>query len=632
MVSGTLALASAIAALDREDLARLVQARRPIAAGGVADPIGLATELLRSESIARVLAPLDREVLWVLATHNWLASPSINERLTGLGLVGADVSHTEARHEPVPLPEVEAALRSGLEASGIDWDSFIAEARPEVSSKELLGAGTTPGTTASPARTAAWFTPALTAIGEAAECLRALQVGGLRLNRSGVVGVAAARELADRTAVAPTAVAHALQLLSSAGLTVAAEHRLVPAASAAAWLALPHPSRWLVLARAFLATIPAPLRNSITDGSSTTDGGSIGPDLRGAHAQLPSRFPLLPPGDLAAAQQFVLDAEHLGCTTLGVLTPIARQLLAGIDVPVAVVAKLLPPAATGVYLQPDLTVLAPGPLDPASEAAVAALSQPEQIGPASMRRVTEASIAAAYDRGVTRESAHETFARLSMTGVPQPLEYLLTSVAERIGRIVVHNHQGLEGRSRIHIAQPALAETALVDRQLQHLQLTRSPHPSSDQFVVLFSRLRPDHVISAFNEARYHASLAGEAPAPGGLHDPDPAPVPGAIETLESRTLPPTSTEQEPDPVEAMIERVYLAARTEPEAAAFTRRLELAIRDKAAVAVTAESRGQRRTFTLTPVALTDGRLRAADLGAGVERTLPVSMIVAVEPA
>ena len=628
-MSGTLALASAIAALDREALARLVQARRPLAAGGVADPIGLAAELLRSESITRVLAPLDRETLRVLASHDWQCSPDIVQRLTGLGLVGADSSHTDP--EPVALIEVDTLLRTALEATGIEWDAFVAEVSSQPGISVSAEFATNSSATTGPASAAAWFTPALTAVGEAAECLRALQGGGLRLNRSGVVGVAAARELAERTAVTPTAVAHALRLLSSAGLTVAVEHRLVPAASAASWLALPHQARWLALARAFLATIPSPLRESITEGNTIT------PDLGGAHAHLPGRFPLLPSGDLSTAQQFVLDAEHLGCTALGALTPVAQQILAGVDVPVTVVAELLPPAATGVYLQPDLTILAPGPLDPESEASLAALTRPEQIGPASMRRVTEASLAAAFERGVTRESAHETFSRLSMTGVPQPLEYLLTSVAERIGRIVVHEHQGLEGRSRIRIAQPALAGTALVDRQLQHLQLTRSLIAQGDEFVVLFSRLRPDHVVSAFNEARYHASLAGEPADPAVLNgagsaardsDAVAAEVPATI--AGAAAMP--AQDPDPDPIEAMIERVYLAARTEPAAAAFTRRLELAIRDKTAVAVTAESRGQRRTFTLTPVALTDGRLRATDVGAGVERTFPVSMIVAVEPA
>nr|WP_245190323.1 helicase-associated domain-containing protein [Leucobacter exalbidus] len=338
---------------------------------------------------------------------------------------------------------------------------------------------------------------------------------------------------------------------------------------------------------------------------------------------------------------------------------------------------MLPAAAVNVYLQPDLTVLAPGPLDPQSEALLAELTLPEQIGPASMRRITEASLAAAFERGLTPAEARETFERLSFTGVPQPLDYLLTSVAERIGRIVVQEHYGAEGRSRIRVALPALAETVLVDRQLQHLQLTRASASLPGDVTVLFSRLRPDHVVTAFSEARYHASLAGDpaarglnsrgtgaastsavtepttytgadaatelpaespdapAVASGGEEQAQPdsaAPDTAAIAVSAPATAATTDEAPAPHPYEALIERVFVAARTEPEAAAFTRRLELAIRDKTPVNVTAESRGQRRTFKLLPVALTDGRLRATDGPAGVERTFPVSMIVSVDPA
>ena len=60
-----------------------------------------------------------------------------------------------------------------------------------------------------------------------------------------------------------------------------------------------------------------------------------------------------------------------------------------------------------------------------------------------------------------------------------------------------------------------------------------------------------------------------------------------------------------------------------------TRRLELAIRDRSPVRVTAVAGKDEREFTLLPVSLKGGRLRATDQQAGVERTLPVSAITAV---
>jgi len=61
-----------------------------------------------------------------------------------------------------------------------------------------------------------------------------------------------------------------------------------------------------------------------------------------------------------------------------------------------------------------------------------------------------------------------------------------------------------------------------------------------------------------------------------------------------------------------------------------SRRLELAIRHRRPVQVTAVAGAHEHVFTLLPLSLRGGRLRATDQQAGVERTLPVSAITAVE--
>ena len=76
---------------------------------------------------------------------------------------------------------------------------------------------------------------------------------------------------------------------------------------------------------------------------------------------------------------------------------------------------------------------------------------------------------------------------------------------------------------------------------------------------------------------------------------------------------------------------MFEATQAASGAGDLSRKLELAIRDKSPVQVTAAAGSDERTFTLLPVALTGGRLRATDQVAGVERTLPLSAIVAVAP-
>ncbi|UOQ56413.1 helicase-associated domain-containing protein [Leucobacter allii] len=268
-------------------------------------------------------------------------------------------------------------------------------------------------------------------------------------------------------------------------------------------------------------------------------------------------------------------------------------------------------------MQPDLSVVVPGPLAPEDEADLAAVTRPEHIGVASTRRIADASVAEALDRGRSAAEVRGIFTRLSLTGIPQPLDYLLDALAERVGSIVVAEHTGDEGRTSITVSRLDLADTLLVDRALQHLQL----HRRSPTGTRLFSRLRSEHVAAALADARYHASGASADRAPAPPASPSDA-APGAPGPSDPDAL--------PAPLGALVERVYLAARSEPGSADFTRRLELAIRDRSPVLVTAEARGQRHTFTLLPVSVNGGRLRATDQSAGVERTLPVSVITAVE--
>ena len=625
-MSGTLALASAIAEMDRDTLVALVRSRRPHAPASIIDPIGLASDLLKVESITRALAPLDRTRLDAVRDPAGADAMLVTE-LIGLGLLGREAG------EPVRLPEVELVLGEALgeapgEAPGdgelgnasVDSPegagggaSRAADPESDVPSQEAGGAATAPH-----ADTSAWFTSALTAVGQSAECLRTLRDRPGKLNRSGSIAVATVKQLADTTGVEPDGVALALAALLRAGLvtTLKADQLLITTAASGTWLELTHVHRWIALAQAAARTMPAPLRIEWGAAAETEA------DLRGIVASIPRRYPLLPPAELAAVSDFVRAAEFLGLTLEGRFTAVADATLAGVGDVSEAVATAMPATADGVYVQPDLSVVVPGPLAPHDEAVLAALARPEHIGVATTRRITEASIAEAYERGLTPDSAREAFARISLTGIPQPLEYLLSSLGERVGGIVVGDYIGDEGRTRITLARPDIAATLVVDRALQHLQLQRSR--TSD--TVLYSRLSPDHVLAALADARYHASSQAAVLREGAG---DPA---QQVDASKVDAPAPQRSPEVHDVLDALAERVFVAARSEPGTGDFTRRLELAIRDRSAVLVTAEARGEVRTFTLLPVSVNAGRLRAADQAAGVERTLPVSMITAVEPA
>lgn len=613
-MSGTLALASALAAMSQETLGSLVRQRRVQGASHVSDPIGLATELLRPETLTRALAPLHRghlaQLLQISETASATACASgspdavVIDALTRLGLLGLQDA------VPVPLPEVTAALRAGLKTAGITATSLNSISSP------ATARSTTPDTHT-------WYASALTSIGESAEVLRMLRDHPGRLNRSGSIAVATVRSLSELTSIEIDDTSLILDALNQAGLLWAepASQRLSPHANAEAWLTLSRGERWLVLAQAMLGAMPQTLRESLD---------STEADLAVAAAALPHLFPLLPAPLCKAATAFVAATDHLGITVQGTLSEPAKLLISA-DMAAAreLLSAELPPPAPGIYVQPDLSIVIPGTLDPADESGIATLSHPEHIGVAITRRVSETSLIEALERGVSANDARELFTRLSLTGIPQPLDYLLTSIAERSGNIMVSAHQGSQGQSRIDVSRPELGDTIAVDRSVQHLQLTRSDEDAH----VLYSKLRPEHVIAALNASRYPASpVSTPKPTVAAAHGsgisnitPDPLAANTDVFSTPHDTAEPLTPE-----LEGLVKRVFLAARSEPGTGDFTRLLELAIRDRSMVQVTAEARGQTHVFTLLPVSLSNGRLRATDTSAGMERTLPVGMITAVE--
>ncbi|RIJ62294.1 hypothetical protein DZG02_02435, partial [Clavibacter lycopersici] len=88
----------------------------------------------------------------------------------------------------------------------------------------------------------------------------------------------------------------------------------------------------------------------------------------------------------------------------------------------------------------------------------------------------------------------------------------------------------------------------------------------------------------------------------------------------------------EPDAADALVARVRAADGPDDGAAWTTRQLEVAIRAKAALHVRVRMPdGREVDHVLEPSSVAGGRLRARDRVADVERTLPLSSIVAISP-
>lgn len=132
------------------------------------------------------------------------------------------------------------------------------------------------------------------------------------------------------------------------------------------------------------------------------------------------------------------EAEALGITGHGALASYAPAMLNGnAQDAAAAVADLLPKPVDHVLVQADLTAVAPGPLRADLARSLAAMTETESRGGASVHRFTAASVRRALESGWTTAEIHEFIAMVSRTPVPQPLSYLVDDVARTYGRLRV---------------------------------------------------------------------------------------------------------------------------------------------------------------------------------------------------
>ncbi len=212
------------------------------------------------------------------------------------------------------------------------------------------------------------------------------------------------------------------------------------------------------------------------------------------------------------------EATALGLVALGALTSAGRAMLD--DGPAAAAKRMadsMPEPLDHVLVQADLTVVAPGPLEPVLAADMAQVADVESAGSATVYRVTEASVRRALDVGRTAEELQELFRTRSRTPVPQSLTYLIDDVARRHGRL-----RGGAAASFVRCDDPVLlAEVAA--------------HPAAARLEL--RRIAPTVLVSpvALGDVLEELRAAGFAPAaedasgqvldlrPAGLRLPAPA-------------------------------------------------------------------------------------------------------------
>ncbi|MEU5527677.1 helicase-associated domain-containing protein [Micromonospora chersina] len=511
--------------------------------------------------------------------------------------------------------------------------------------------------------------------------LEALAAEPAPVLRSGGVGVRDLRRLTrglgldDPTTALIFEVAYAAGLLGELDLTgtvtarYGGDQQILPTGGYEVWRAASLAQRWEQLARAWLTMTrqvglvgqrddrDRPI--SVLSAEAERAGApaarrsvlAVLADLAPATAPTPDevlelldwRAPRRARGREAAHREVLAEAAQLGVTGLGALTSYGRLLLAELtddergedplglysdaesgepSTAVRALDALLPAPVDHFLVQADLTVVVPGPPDPALAAELDVVAEHESAGGASVYRVTTASVRRALDAGYSADDLHALFRRRSRTPVPQGLTYLVDDVARKHGGLRVGTAGGY-----VRSDDEALLTEVQADKRLEALA---------------FRRLAPTVLVTPYQVNRMLTALrdAGYAPVPedaGGaavLARPKTRRAPARV-PVTSRSLDPLAAPRLPMPrLLGVVEQIRRgeaaarAARRAPEVVRGAARkgpgpahthsdalavLQQAVRDKALVWVGyVDAHGATASRLVRPVSIGAGYLRAED--------------------
>ena len=626
-MSNTLALASRLRSMSDNELADAMRVRG-IAGTGIKDFFDLAEAFLGSASIQQMLTRLERETLAVLAVVGALAEDG--EQPTAADVASHLLAFGAPSTAPGPVTAESVTARAtgaaGLLLLHVEDGRFAVydDVRTQLTSWPSLGL---PGldelvTTPPPAslepvpdinrrfvdRFAADH--AFAATTAMAELLTELEREPARELSRGGIALPDSKRLAGVMAVELDAVTIYLEVADRAGLVTRERTSWMVTEAAGSWLLQPSSARWVLLAGTWLDRLPGDIRHLLRARTRSLWGAGLRSYIDW----------LYPAGGNWMDERITANTRHaelLGITANNALSSPGSLLLVGdTDAAEATMTTLLPTEVEQVYLQHDLSVVAPGPLTPRVDARLRTLADVESRALAFSYRISASSLNRAMAAGETADTLLSFLGSISLTGIPQPLDYLIAETAERYGLVragEVHDRT-TEAKSYLRSDDADLLSAIAVDQNLSALGLVRV---SSGR---ILTRCELDTVFWALSEARY----------PVAVEDAD-----GGIISLKHRHSTRGAPAAAADPIDALLERLRLGGEPgedENDQAWLVRQIEVAIRAHAALTVTVTMpNGTSIDYQLEPTSLGGGRLRARDRKSAIERTLPLSSIATIAP-
>ncbi len=309
-------------------------------------------------------------------------------------------------------------------------------------------------------------------------------------------------------------------------------------------------------------------------------------------------------------------AELVGITANGFLSTWSIDILHGRFEPAKhIVAELLPTPQARLICQADLSLIAPGPLPTAVEITLRKFADTEQIGLASTYRLSTLSISHGLETGLSESQIRTLLEELSGKALPQPIDYLIRESVARFGRLTISQLSTgidlLELRSHLKSSDPILLTQIFNDARLKPFALRQVEDGT------LASRFEPEVLYFGLREAGFAAVRLG----------PD-GEVLSPHSTVEKSEMAVAQSTIEADIARLREQEAKLGEDLDDDDV--VRQISLAIKNKARIDVTIITpSGASIDYTLEPIGIANGRLRAKDRKADIERTLPLTSITKV---
>ena len=601
-----LILAGALRALPDSDLSELLKVRE-VRATGIHDFFDLADALLEPESVQLALARLDRSSLVTLdalaalgsATPADLASNSVDaaevtaqlRAAANLGLVTevdgrfgvpAAVASRLAHWPSLGLPSADELRNDPAPAALMAVSGVDADHTDQVAAEHAFATSM-----------------------EVAELLVELEHEPARILARGGTALPDSKRLASVMNVDVDRVAELLDIAARAGLIAVDRSRWMPTDPSDQWLSHSFADRWSQLADGWLSRLPHDIRTLLASRAHSQWGDRL-------REYIDWLFPAGGEWMHDRVKVYTRDAELLGITADHLPSTPGIALLSGGSNASQLMGALFPREVDKVYLQHDLSIVSPGPLSPALDARLRSMADVEGRALASSYRLSPASLAGALASGETGDSITEFLSSLSLTGIPQPVAYLVSETAARHGLVRVGPIA--EGGSYIETTDAAILRTLLVDHGLAALRLVRFGER-------LETRADVEQTFWMLQQARYPVTAENAA---------------GELVVLPRRQGPQAAVAASKDTTASLIEKLRLGSSTDSDlsgTAWIVRQLDVAIRAKASLTITVlMPDGTTVDYLLSPSSVASGRLRALDRKADIERTLPLASITAIGPA